>query len=92
MLSPVTIDSSTSLVPSSTSALTGTRAPGRISSRSPTATSAVGTSTGSPSRTTTAIGGARSSSARMASFAPPRARISNQCPSSTNAASRAAAS
>ena len=38
-----------------------------------------------PSRSTTALGGARSSRARMASLAPPRARISNQCPSSTNA-------
>ena len=39
-----------------------------------------------------AIGGARSSSARMASLAPPRARISNQWPSSTNVASMVAAS
>ena len=92
MLSPVTVDSSTSLVPSITSASTGTFAPGRIRSRSPTATSAVGTSTGSPFFRTTALGGARSSSARMASLAPPRARISSQWPRSTNAASRAAAS
>ena len=35
-LSPVTVDSSTSLSPSTTSASTGTFAPGRISSRSPT--------------------------------------------------------
>jgi hypothetical protein len=41
----------------------------------------VGTSTGSPSRSTTARGGASSSRARTASFAPPRARISSQCPS-----------
>ena len=39
-----------------------------------------------------ARGGARSRSARIASFAPPRARISNQWPSSTNVASIAAAS
>ena len=45
-----------------------------------------------PSRSTTAFGGARSSRVRMASFAPPRARISNQCPSSTNAVSTVAAS
>jgi hypothetical protein len=74
------------------SASTGTFAPGRISSRSPTATSAVGTSTGSPVRSTTAFGGARSISARIASEALPRARISNQWPSSTNVASIAPAS
>ena len=38
------------------------------------------------------LGGARSSRARMASLAPPRARISNQWPSSTNVASMPAAS
>ncbi len=91
-LSPVTVNSSTSLVPSTTSASTGTFAPGRMSSRSPTASSAVGTSTGSPSRTTRAVAGARSRRARMASLAPPRARISSQCPRSTNVASSAAAS
>jgi hypothetical protein len=90
--SPVTIDSSTELSPSTTSASTGTFAPGRISSRSPTCTSDVGTSSSCSSRITTAFGGARSSRARIASFAPPRARISNQCPSYTNAARKAAAS
>src|SRR5262249_48661970 len=44
----------------------------------PAMTSAVGTSMLSPLRITVAWGGARSSRARMASFAPPRARISNQ--------------
>ena len=92
MLSPVTMDSSTSLLPSTTSASTGTRAPGLTRTRSPTATSTVGTSTGSPSRMTTAIGGARSRSVRIASLAPPLARISNQCPSRTKTASSAAAS
>jgi hypothetical protein len=91
-LSPVTADSSTWELPSNTSASTATLAPGRIRSMSPTATSAVGTSTGSPSRINMALGGARSSSARIASLAPPRARISNQCPSNTNVASIAAAS
>ena len=43
--------------------------------------SAVASSTASLSRSTTALAGARSSSARIASFAPPRARISNQWPS-----------
>ena len=41
-LSPVTVDSSTWLSPSSTMASTGTFEPGRMSSRSPTWTSAVG--------------------------------------------------
>jgi hypothetical protein len=91
-LSPVTLDSSTSLSPSMTSASTGIFAPGRISSTSPTSTWAVATSTGSPSRSTTALGGDRSSSARIESDAPPRARISNQCPSNTNVASIAPAS
>ena len=49
---------------------------------------AAATSTGSPSRSTTALGGDRSSSARIESEAPPRARISNQCPSNTNVANR----
>ena len=40
----------------------------------------MGISTCSPSRNTTAIGGASSSRVRIASFAPPRARISNQWP------------
>ena len=46
MDSPVTIDSSTSDSPSSTTASTGIFAPGRTSSRSPVTTSEVGTSTG----------------------------------------------
>jgi len=90
--SPVTMDSSTSDSPSTTTASTGTFAPGRTRSRSPTWTSAVGTSTSTPSRSTTAMGGASSSRVRTASLAPPRARISNQWPSSTNAASTVAAS
>ena len=77
-LSPVTIDSSTSLAPASTTPSTAILAPGRTTSRSPATTSAVGTSIWWPSRMTSAWGGARSSSARTASLAPPRARISNQ--------------
>jgi len=90
--SPVTIDSSTLDSPSSTTPSTGSFEPGRTSSRSPAATSAVGMSTIRPSRMTVAAGGDRSSSRRIASLAPPRARISNQWPSSTNAASTVAAS
>ena len=90
--SPVTIDSSISETPSSTTPSTGTFAPGRTSSRSPTTTSAVSTSTQSSPRCTSAFGGASSSKVRIASFAPPRARISNQCPRSTNVVRTAAAS
>ena len=74
-LSPVTMDSSISDSPSSTIPSVGIFAPGRTMSRSPWATSAVGTFTGSPSRITSAIEGASSSSVRMASFAPPRAHL-----------------
>jgi hypothetical protein len=91
-LSPVTTDSSTSLWPSSTNPSVAILSPGRTSSRSPVATSAVEISMVSPSRMMVACGGARSSRVRMASLAPPRARISNQWPSSTNAASTVAAS
>ena len=42
--SPVTIDSSTALRPSSTTPSTGTFSPGRTRSRSPTATASSGTS------------------------------------------------
>ena len=76
-LSPVTIDSSTSEAPSST-----------IPSRHLPAGSdeeevadldlGGGDLDRTPSRRTVAMGGARSISARTASFAPPRARISNQ--------------
>lgn len=47
--SPVSIDSSTGLSPSSTSPSTGTRSPGRTRRRSPTWTCSNGTSTSSPS-------------------------------------------
>ena len=85
-LSPVTIDSSTSLSPSRTSPSVGTLDPGRTTITSPMTTSEVGISASVPSRSTTATDGANSSSVRIASFAPPRARISNQWPSRTNAA------
>lgn len=91
-LSPVTMDSSISDSPDSTMPSTGTLPPGRIRSRSPTWTSAVGISVSWLSRMTTAIGGASSSRVLIASLAPPRARISNQCPSRTKAVSTEAAS
>ena len=91
-LSPVTIDSSTSDSPSSTIPSTGIlrRAGPAAGRRRPPRRWAPRPAR--PSRSTTARGGARSSSVRMASFAPPRARISNQWPSSTKAVSTVAAS
>ena len=47
--SPVTIDSSTALLPSSTTPSTGTLSPGRTRRRSPTCTCSSGTSSSSPS-------------------------------------------
>ena len=65
--SPVIIDSSTALVPSSTTPSTGTFSPGRTRSRSPTWTSSSGTSSSRPSaRSRRAVFGARPSSAWMA--------------------------
>ncbi len=91
-LSPVTIDSSTSDSPFSTTPSTAIVEPGRTTSRSPVTTSAVRTSIGPPSRMTVAVSGASSSRVWIASLAPLRARISNQCPRSTKAARSAAAS
>ena len=88
----MTMDSSISDAPSSTVPSVGIFAPGRTSMRSPGTTSEVGTSSSSPSRRTTARGGASSRRVRIASFAPPRARISTQWPSSTKLASTVAAS
>ena len=91
-LSPVTMDSSMSESPSSTTPSVGTLDPGRTIIRSPGTISDVGTSTGSPLRITSAWAGASSNSVRMASFAPPRARISNQWPRRTKLARTVAAS
>ena len=91
--SPVTIDSSTALRPSSTSPSTGTFSPGRTRRRSPTCTLSSGTSSSMPSsRMIRAVLGARSSSARMAPLVLSRARSSNTCPSSTSTVMTAAAS
>ena len=82
--SPVTIDSSTVLRPSTTTPSTGIFSPGRTRMRSPTCTSASGTSRSSPSRTRRAVFGARPSSALIAAVVRLRARISSICPSSTS--------
>jgi hypothetical protein len=78
--SPVSIDSSTADSPSMTSPSTGILLPGRSTTISPTITSAVEISISRPSRITAALGGARSSNARIAADAPARARISSQWP------------
>ncbi len=62
----MTIDSSTAARPARTLPSTGIASPGLTRSRSPTATSASGTSLSTPSRTRRAIFGARSSSLRTA--------------------------
>ena len=91
--SPVTIDSSTALAPSSTVPSTGTRSPGRTRSRSPACTRSSVTSSSPPSaRSRRAVFGARSSSARMAPPVRSRARSSSTCPSSTSTVMTAAAS
>ena len=65
--SPVTIDSSTALRPSTTAPSTGTFSPGRTRRRSPTCTVSSWTSSSVPSgMIRRAVLGARSSSARMA--------------------------
>ena len=74
--SPVTIDSSTDARPARTLPSTGIASPGLTRSRSPTATSARGTSRSTPSRTRRAIRGARSSSWRTAADVLLRARVS----------------
>jgi hypothetical protein len=93
MDSPVTMDSSTALRPSSTAPSTGTPSPGRTRNRSPTCTSASVISSSSPfSLRRRAVLGARFSSARMAPPVCSRARNSSTCPSSTRTVMTAAAS
>ena len=93
MDSPVTIDSSTALRPSSTTPSTGTRSPGRTRRRSPGRTSASGTSSSLPSsRRRRAVFGARPSSARMAPDVALRARSSSTWPRRTSVTITAAAS
>jgi hypothetical protein len=91
--SPVIMDSSTALSPSSTMPSTGIFSPGRTRSRSPGFTSSSGTSRSEPlSLIRRAIFGLRSSSARIALDVWLRARSSNTCPSNTRVTIAAAAS
>jgi hypothetical protein len=93
MGSPVTMDSSTLLLPPTTTPSTGTFSPGRTRSRSPGCTWSSATSTSVPSsRTRRALLGASPSSRRMAALVLPRARSSSTCPSSTSVVMTAAAS
>src|SRR5205823_5257214 len=65
--SPVSIDSSTELEPSSTTPSTGTVSPGRIRSRSPFAIDSIGTSSSAPDPAMRrAVFGASARSARIA--------------------------
>ena len=90
--SPVSIDSSTADVPSTTSPSTAIRSPGRTMTMSPRCTSATGTSISEPSRTTRAVRGWRLMSRLIASDVRPRARDSSTRPSSTRAMIAAATS
>jgi len=91
--SPVIMDSSTALRPSSTTPSTGTFSPGRTRSRSPRTISSSGMSSSVPSsRRRRARLGARSSRARMALLVCERARSSSTWPSRTRVTMTAAAS
>ena len=83
--SPVIVDSSTLLRPSSTTPSAGTFSPGRTRSRSPGTTAASGTSASEPSAARRrAVFGARPRSARIAPPVRWRASSSSTWPSSTS--------
>ena len=91
--SPVIIDSSTALEPSSTAPSTGIFSPGRTRSRLPGTTWSSATSRSTPSSPTRrAVFGASPSSARIAPLVWLRARSSSTWPSSTKTVIAAAAS
>ena len=76
MLSPVSADSSTEDVPSSTTPSTGTLSPALTISTSPSWTSSTGMTLSTPLRSTVAVLGARSMSFVIASEVLPLARAS----------------
>ena len=91
--SPVSIDSSTELLPAITMPSTGTLPPGRTRSRSPRRMLSSGTSRSDPSSASRrAVGGARRSRARMAPPVRLRARSSITWPNSTSTVIAAAVS
>ena len=91
-LSPVIMDSSTWLAPSSTTPSAGTRSPGRTTTSSPRTSCDTGSSTSRPSRRTRATWGRRACSARIASPVCRLARPSSHLPSSTRVITTAEAS
>ena len=88
-VSPVSMDSSASVAPSTTTPSTGIFSPGRTRTVSPATTWANGTSRSSPPRTTRAVGGVRFMSDSMAWFVAPLARLSSILPNSTKVTSMA---
>ena len=80
MLSPVSADSFTALLPSSTVPSTGMLQPGRTTNMSPSATCSTGTSASFPSLTTTAVLGESFTSAFSASVVFPIERASSIFP------------
>ena len=88
--SPVSIDSSTKLLPSITTPSTGTREAGLMRSRSPTSTRESGTSWSTPSTTRHTVWGTSPMSASKAAPVALRARASSTWPSSTSTVMTAA--
>ena len=84
-LSPVSMDSSTAVVPETTTPSTGIFSPGRMRMTSPTTTSSTGTSTSTPSRTTRAVFGASPTRAVTAAAVAFLARPSIHFPARTSA-------
>ncbi len=81
MDSPVSMDSSTALLPDTTSPSAGMRSPGRTTNRSPGVSSSTGISASRRSRSTRTVLGWRSASDRSAAVVCRLARASNVLPS-----------
>ena len=90
--SPVSMDSSTWLSPSSTTPSAGTVAPGRTSTSSPGRSAASGTSSSRPSRISQAVAGRSPIRRRMALVVWPLARASSRLPRRTSATIQTTAS
>ena len=82
--SPVSIDTSTAELPSSTTPSVAIFSPGRTTNRSPTRSASVGTRVSTPARSTATSFAPSSSSARSAAPACRLDRASNQRPASRN--------
>ena len=90
--SPVSMDSSTGEEPEVTTPSTGTFSPGRTRTASPATTSAMGTSTSTPPRSTRAVRGCRPMRALMAAPVWPLARASSSLPNRMRVMMKAAES